>query len=223
MVPEALAPADLSALSIFPLPDATLFPGAPLPLHVFEPRYRALVRDALAGSKVLAVARLKPGFESDYDGRPPVFDVCGAGRIIEHLELPDGRYHIMLRGIARVRILRELPAAQPYRVVRAELVAEPPLHAGLSSGLEREIGALWRLLGPKLPEAVRDLAEVTQGATDAGSFADRVASILAGDAASSQALIAEPDPCERLRLIVEKLHAAVDELGLRHRAANDLN
>ena len=67
MDPDTLRPEDLAALSIFPLPDATLFPGVPLPLHVFEPRYRALVRDALASSKVLAVARLKPGFESDYE------------------------------------------------------------------------------------------------------------------------------------------------------------
>ncbi len=212
---DTLAPDELAALSIFPLPDATLFPGAPLPLHVFEPRYRALVRDALAGSKVLAVARLKPGFESDYDGRPPVFDVCGAGRILEHVALADGRYHIMLRGVARVRILRELPPAQEYRVVRAEVIADLPVAAGLSSALEQEVASLWRTLAPKLPEAVRDLAEVTRDAPDAGSFADRVAALLAGDADTSQALLAEPDPCERLRLIVERLHTAVEALGLR--------
>jgi Lon protease-like protein len=215
MDPELLTPADLAALSIFPLPDATLFPGAPLPLHVFEPRYRALVRDALGGSRVLAVARLKPGFESDYDGRPPVFDACGAGRIVEHRELPDGRFHVMLRGLARVRIVRELPPAQAYRVVRAELITEVQADPALCGALEQEIAALWRVLGPKLPEPVRELTEVTAGAADAGAFADRVASILAGDALSSQALLAEPDPCERLRLIVERLHAAVDSLGLR--------
>ncbi|HTQ08084.1 MAG TPA: LON peptidase substrate-binding domain-containing protein [Polyangiaceae bacterium] len=214
MAPEPLVPADLAALSIFPLPDATLFPGAPLPLHVFEPRYRALVRDALAGSKVLAVARLKPGFENDYDGRPPVFEICGAGRIVEHVELADGRYHVMLRGIARVRILHELPPAQAYRVVRAEVVADEPAEASVSSALEREIAQLWRLLAPKLPEGVRDLAEVTRGAPDAGNFADRVAALLASDASTSQALLAEPDPCERLRLIVERLHAAAESLGL---------
>lgn len=224
MAAESLAPADLAALSIFPLPDATLFPGAPLPLHVFEARYRALVRDALAGSKVLAVARLKPGFESDYEGRPPVYDVCGAGRILEHVELPDGRFHIMLRGVARVRILRELPPAQSYRVVRAELVEDLPVDAALSGALEQEIAALWRVLAPELPEAVQDFAEVTRGVADPGSFADRVASIVAGDAASSQALIAEPDPCERLRVIIERLHAAVDSLGLRASSAkNGLN
>lgn len=212
---QPLSPAELAALSIFPLPEATLFPGALLPLHVFEPRYRALVTDALAGSRTLAVARLKPGFESDYGGRPPVFDVCGAGRIVEHKLLPDGRHNVMLLGLARVRLVRELPAAQMYRVVRAELIADLPFDPRLSATLEQEVVSLWRTLGPRLPEAVRDLSEVTRGAADAGHFADRIAALIAGDPDASQALISEPDPCERLRLIVEQLRAAVVALGVR--------
>lgn len=219
MDPEPLAPAELAALSIFPLPEAALFPGTLLPLHVFEPRYRELVRDALSGSKTLAVARLKPGFETDYEGRPPVFEICGAGRIIEHVALADGRYHIMLRGVARVRIVRELPPAQSYRVVRAELVPDVAGDAGLSAALESQVASLWRTLAPKLPAAMRDLVEVTEGATDAGSFADRVASLIADDAATSQTLIAESDPCERLRILVERLGTAVDSLNLRRNGA----
>jgi Lon protease-like protein len=215
MCEERLSPADLAALSIFPLPDATLFPGALLPLHVFEPRYRALVADALAGSHAFAVARLKPGFESDYGGRPPVFDVCGAGRIVEHTVLPDGRYNVMLLGVARVRLVRELPAATAYRVVRAELIDDLPADPRLCAGLEQEVVSLWRTLGPHLPAAVRDLSEVTRGAAGAGPFADRIAALLAGDPDASQALLAEPDPCERLRLVLEQLRAAVVALGIR--------
>jgi Lon protease-like protein len=211
---DALTAADLAALSIFPLPEAALFPGALLPLHVFEPRYRELVRDALAGTKVLAVARLKPGFEADYGGRPAVFEACGAGRIIDHAALPDGRFHIMLRGIARVRIVHELPPAQSYRVVRAELIRDTVVDSGLCSALEMKTRALWRTLAPKLPAGVRDLEEVTRGATDAASFADRIAGLIAGDPDTSQALIAEPDPCERLRVIVERLEDLVASLEL---------
>jgi Lon protease-like protein len=214
MAPDTLSPADLAALSIFPLPEAALFPGTLLPLHVFEARYRKLVRDALSGSKTLAVARLKPGFESDYEGRPPVFDVCGAGRIIQHSELPDGRFHVMLRGIARVRIVRELPAVELYRVVHAELVSDLPVDAGLGSALETEVASLWRTLAPELPEPLRDLREVTRDALGAGAFADRVAALIAADPETSQALIAEPDPSERLRLIIEELHGAVAALAL---------
>lgn len=203
---------ELNALSVFPLPSASLFPGALLPLHVFEARYRDLIRDALAGSKTLAIARLKPGFEADYEGRPPVYDVCGAGRIVEHVAHQDGRYHILLRGIARVRILAELPPATLYRVVRGEVIDDLPVDPALGSALERKISQLWTALAPELPDVLRDLHEVTQGAEGTGAFADRVAAVMAGDANLGQALLSEPDPCERLQIIAERLQTLSDSL-----------
>lgn len=203
---------ELNALSVFPLPNASLFPGALLPLHVFEARYRDLIRDALSGSKMLAIARLKPGFEVDYEGRPPVFDVCGAGRIVEHVAHQDGRYHILLRGISRVRILGELPPATLYRVVRGEVIDDLPADPALGSALEKKIHQLWTVLAPELPEVLRDLVEVTRGAEGVGGFADRVAAVMAGDADLGQALLSEPDPCERLRIIVERLQTLTDSL-----------
>jgi uncharacterized protein len=221
---ESLTPAELSALSIFPLPNAALFPGALLPLHVFEPRYRTMIRDALADTKTLAVARLLPGFENDYEGRPPVFEVCGAGRIIEHLEHEDGRYHLVLRGVSRVRIVNELPPAQLYRVVRAEPVHDLPADPRLSATLETAIQALWQRLGPRLPEAIRDLAKVTRGADDAAAFSDRLGAVMAGESEVTQQLLAEADPCERLRLIVERLQAVADSVAPKGtRARSDLN
>jgi len=203
---------ELNALSVFPLPNAALFPGALLPLHVFEARYRDLIRDALSGSKTLAIARLKPGFESDYEGRPPVFDVCGAGRIVEHVAHPDGRYHILLRGISRVRILGELPPATLYRVVRGEVIDDLATDPALAAALEQKIYQLWTVLAPELPEVLRDLNEVTAGAEGAGAFADRVAAVMASDADFGQALLSEPDPCERLRVIAERLQTLTDSL-----------
>ncbi len=202
---------ELAALSIFPLPGAALFPGALLPLHIFEPRYRDLIRDALSGTKTLAVARLKPGFEADYAGRPPVFEVCGAGRIIEHAEYEDGRFDILVRGIARVRILSELPAASAYRVVRGEVIDDLPVEPHLGAALETKVRSLWRLLAPRLPEALRDLDEVTRGKEGAGQYTDAVAALIA-DTELSQALLSEPDPCERLRLIAERLQSLADSV-----------
>jgi uncharacterized protein len=212
-VTEPLTPAELAALSIFPLPNAVLFPGTLMPLHVFEPRYRAMIRDALADTKALAVARLRPGFERDYEGRPPVFEICGAGRIIEHLEHEDGRYHLVLRGVARVRILSELPPLQPYRVVRAETIDDVAVDPRLSAALVTQIQALWQELGPRLPDALRDLADITRGADDAAAFSDRLAAVLAGDADVTQALLSEADPTERLRMIAERLRAVADSLA----------
>src|SRR5262245_16374763 len=87
---------------IFPLPEVQLFPSAILPLHVFEPRYRELVRDCLDGEPMLAVATLEPGYELNYHARPAVKPICGVGRLIRHEALPDGRSNIVLRGLGRV-------------------------------------------------------------------------------------------------------------------------
>src|SRR3954451_20258227 len=114
----------LSALPIFPLPNCVLLPGGLLPLHVFEPRYRELTRDCLAGHHLMAVARLRPGYETTYYGRPPVYERFGVGRIICSEELPDGRFALLLRGVARVEIARELPAERAYRQVEARVLPD---------------------------------------------------------------------------------------------------
>ena len=122
MAADDLKPA-LSALPLFPLHQVVLFPGMLLPLHVFEPRYRALVRDALAGHHSLAVAHLLAP-EAELEDRPPLAEVAGVGTIVEHRELPGGRYDIVLLGRGRVR-LQELSFEPPYRRALATLL-EPP-------------------------------------------------------------------------------------------------
>ncbi|HEV8247439.1 MAG TPA: LON peptidase substrate-binding domain-containing protein, partial [Polyangiaceae bacterium] len=204
---EALPPLlaeELEALPIFPLGNVALFPHASLPLHVFEPRYRQMTRDVLSGNRLLAVARLKPGFEDDYAGRPPVFDVCGVGRIARGDELPDGRYNILLRGISRVRIVEELLPEHAYRVVRAEQLSDRDADLALVSAWQQRLSLLWLELAPHLPPAVRDLRELTRDALDAGGYADRITSALIADPNDSQRLLEELDPAERLHFLVER-------------------
>ena len=94
-------------LPLFPLPTVVLFPNVFLPLHIFEPRYREMVADALAGDRMIGMVLLRPGWEHDYEGRPAVYPI-GCSGVITHVErLPDGRYNIVLRGIERFRILEE--------------------------------------------------------------------------------------------------------------------
>jgi uncharacterized protein len=102
-------------IPLFPLPDVVLFPRMPLPLHVFEPRYRKMVADALQERRLIGMTLLRPGWEADYDGRPPVFPVGCAGHMEQCDPLPDGRYRILLRGTTRFR-LREERAGEPYRL-----------------------------------------------------------------------------------------------------------
>jgi Lon protease-like protein len=102
-----------------------LFPGVPVPLHIFEPRYRKMVVDALAGPHVVGMVLLRPGWETDYDGRPPVFESGCAGRIEQWEKLPDGRYNIVLRGLSRFRI-REEHEGETYRLASVEPLADVP-------------------------------------------------------------------------------------------------
>src|SRR5215468_9252705 len=104
----------LSALPLFPLP-MVLFPGALMPLHIFEPRYRAMVRDLLETHRALAVVLITDHDRLDEHGHPRIAAVAGAGVIIDHVELPSGRFNILVRGRARVA-LEELPFGEkPYR------------------------------------------------------------------------------------------------------------
>lgn len=209
----ALEAQDLTELSIFPLPNVTLFPGALLPLHVFEPRYRALVAEALGGRRIFAVARLKPGFEADYEGRPPVHEICGAGVMEELTERADGRYDLALRGIGRVRIVEELPPTRPFRRVRAVELRDAAVDPALVAAWQIKLGSLWERLAPHLPESVRDLRALTRGADDAGAYTDRLAAAMVADPDACQALLSEPDPTERLRLLTVRVQELVDALS----------
>ena len=100
-----------------------LFPGVFLPLHIFEERYRALTRDALAGDRIIGMTLLRPGFEGDYDGRPPIYPVGCAGVISHSDRLPDGRYNIVLHGLSKFRIVEEMTDGE-YRRARIEPLTE---------------------------------------------------------------------------------------------------
>jgi Lon protease-like protein len=186
-----------------------------MPLHVFEPRYRELLRHALSRRSILAVARLKPGFEPDYEGRPAVFEVCGVGAVESCSEREDGRFDIALRGLARAHIVEELPALHAFRQVRAERVREPEADPALVAAWQLKLGSLWERLSPHLPQQVRDLKALTRGADDPSSYADRLAASMVSDPDASQQLLAEADPAERLRLLTSRVQELVDALSPR--------
>src|SRR5438093_977201 len=108
----------LRQLPVFPLPDVVMFPHALLPLHIFEPRYRKLTRDVLAGNRLMGLALL---IEEEVVGAPPPrFEpILGVGEIVMAQELPDGRFNLVMRGRTRVRLERELESAEPYRLIVA--------------------------------------------------------------------------------------------------------
>src|SRR3954467_320273 len=110
-------------IPIFPLPDVMLFPNANRPLYIFEPRYRAMVADALMGDRIIGMVLLRPGYEADYEGRPPVYPIGCAGVITDVEQMPDGRYGILLRGLVKFRVIGE-DQSREYRMARVDPLPE---------------------------------------------------------------------------------------------------
>jgi Lon protease-like protein len=220
---ETLSPPDpeaLTALPIFPLPNCVLLPGGLLPLHVFEPRYRDLTRDCLAGHQLMAVARLRPGYESTYYGRPPVYDRCGVGRIICSEELPDGRFALLLRGVARVEIARELPPERPYRQVEARMLADARCDREEAVGHHRKLIQLCDRLAEVIEKGGPQLRDLVRAFDEPGACADAIAAALVMDADARQELLEACDPMVRLQRTLGHVSHMLCELAPCEGAVN---
>ena len=113
----------MSLIPICPLPNVVLFPNVFLPLHIFEPRYRQMVADALQADRIIGMVLLRSGWEHNYDGRPPVYPVGCSGLVTHAEKLPDGSYNIVLRGLEKFRIVSE-DDRRSYRLARVESITE---------------------------------------------------------------------------------------------------
>jgi Lon protease-like protein len=182
-------------IPIFPLAGALLFPRAHLPLHIFEPRYRDMVRDALAGERLIGMIQPR-----DQNEPPALFEIGGLGRIAAADALDDGRFNIMLEGIGRYRIARELAVETAYRQVEAEPEeaeeAPEPLGIAHRAELEREA----RRYADALGYAV-DWGEISR--LDDEMLVNGIAQIAPLDVGSKQALLEAPDIAMRCDLLVQ--------------------
>lgn len=210
--PSAGPPANL-ILPLFPLPDVTLFPHTFLPLHVFETRYRAMVSDAMARDRRLAVVKLLPGYERGYEGKPAVASVSGAGEIVKWERLPSGRFNILVKGQWRVRIERELPTDTLYRLAIARRIADEDAAA---ADVAPMIGRV-RAAGGRLLEALdrpRDLLDSLLGADQPPAvIADRAAAAFVPDPGVRQELLETLAVGRRLERLAGALEALVKELS----------
>ena len=181
-------------LSIFPLGGALLFPRMQLPLHIFEPRYRAMITDSLARDRRIGMIQPR-----DASNPPALFAVGCVGRIADVEALPDGRFDIVLEGLSRFTILRELDVTTPFRQVEAELEEtgeDEFLSLGERASLEMESRKFADGLGYAVDwEAVARL--------DDESLVNGIAQIAPFDAASKQALLEAATLSDRAELIVQ--------------------
>ncbi|HZR79802.1 MAG TPA: LON peptidase substrate-binding domain-containing protein [Candidatus Binatia bacterium] len=131
-------------VALFPLPNVVLFPHVDLPLHIFEPRYRDMVRDAMAGDRLIGMVLLRGDWRKDYNGSPAIFRVGCVGRIEQFELLPDGRSNLVLHGLRSFDVVEELPG-RSYRRARVRWRDERPAAAGgaaAGTGSERRLRAV---------------------------------------------------------------------------------
>jgi Lon protease-like protein len=200
----------LEELPLFPLPQAVLFPGATLALHVFEPRYRVMVRDVLASHSALAVVQIADPQDLDDADHPRIADVAGVGIVVDHAELPGGRYNLLLKGHCRVR-LEELPFVPPYRRARAT-----PLPVSDETVPQADLAALVSV-ATRFVSAVREREpsfefRLPKDVT-AAVLADLCAHHLVLDGRQRQRLLETLSARDRVREVAETL--AVQEFALQ--------
>jgi len=194
---------ELRALPVFPLPRTIFFPGTDLPLHVFENRYRRMIEDCLDdGPLAMAVALLRPGWEEDYEGRPPVHDVAGAGRIIAHERLADGRHNVVVRGLHRVRLEDLPPEGLPYRRAAAKIL-EPGGHASTAEvrTLLSCASAVVTVIRREHPEFDLDVS----AADPPGQIVDAITDRLVVEPDLRQRLLETADVGERMRIVTDEV------------------
>lgn len=203
MSTEETVRAALKRLKVFPLPGGVLLPGSAVGLHVFEPRYRTLVRHALASDRVLAIPMLESESEADDGARPAMRPIVGVGVIEDDERLEDGRYNILVRGVMRARIVGEHAQEQPYREVIAEPVEEMAANPGV------DLDTLRRCVlevGEEIPaEFAGPLMSLAAHIRDPGRLSDFAAAELIEDADVRQSVLEALDVDRRVDVVLPAL------------------
>jgi Lon protease-like protein len=195
-------------LPLFPLPNLVFFPRTRLPLHVFEPRYRQLVRDVLEGDRRFGIVLLRAGWEADYFGTPPIAEYGTLATIEQAIPLDDGRFNIIIRGDARFRILDEA-SASPYRTARA--VVEPEATRDL---LEMNAQRSWLAdLSNRYLRYLPDQTAVPEVDTaDLESLTNALIMSLNLDVEEKQRLLDEGDLVSRAEQVATELENRIESL-----------
>lgn len=192
----------LDCVAVFPLPQVVLFPGALMPLHIFEPRYRAMTRDLLATTRLLAVTQIPEHHGVDAFGQPEIAEICGVGEIVRHDVLPDGRFNILVQGLSRVR-LEELPLERPYRRARLTVLGT---RAGTLQGSDvRALTSAASSFAAQVRKSHPEFSFEIPADLTAGELSDLCAHYLVLDGGERQHLLETLDDGERVRRVLEAL------------------
>jgi Lon protease-like protein len=216
---DAALTESLRRLPLFPLPNVVLFPHALLPLHIFEERYREMARDVLSGARFLAISLTLPG-EDPAQERAGVQRIAGVGEVVMAHELPDGRFNLVLRGRARIRIDEELPSDRLYRLVSATLLPDLPVADRRElADAEQSLRALIGHLADAIPDGGELLHQVVAAQETASELVDVIAAALIVDTSLRQRLLETRDILKR----IERVSAEVVAMTARIASPGTVN
>jgi Lon protease-like protein len=192
---------------LFPLPNLVMYPHVMQPLHIYEERYREMLEDALVTDRLIAMALLEPGWETDYESRPPVARYACLGKIVTHHRLKDGRYNLLLLGVGRIRIVEEMPPLRSFRQAKVELLDETFTDASAHHihELEREMMTAFQQHLPCGCQAPEQLREMFAQDLPLGMMTDLAAYALPLAMEVKQRLLAEFRVDVRAQLLLEHL------------------
>ena len=200
-------------MPMFPLPGVVLLPHALLPLHIFEDRYRAMTRDVLKGSRFIAVSLIAPG-ESEAAEKPAVQRVAGVGEIMMAHELPDGRFNLVLRGRARIRIDEELETRRPYREIAATVLPDlPVLDDAELRDAEQSLRALAGQLADAIPEGGDILRQVVAAQDTPAELVDVLTAQLVYDPIVRQRLLETREVMRRIERVSAEVVAMTSRIA----------
>ena len=204
----SFSPEDFSGIvRLFPLPNLVLFPHVMQPLHIFEPRYCDLLNEALSGDRLIAMAVLAPGWEADYDARPALYGTACLGRITAHYSLASGAHNVLLSGLKRVEIVRELLSAKSFREAEARIHDDVCPEAVADKLRRRLRGACERVL-PALVKIHGQVEQLLEGDMPLGALTDIISYTLDIPIPAKTALLTETDVGRRTEMLLEHLAAS---------------
>lgn len=190
------------SIPIFPLPTVVLFPNVFLPLHIFEPRYRQMIAEALEGDRIIGMVLLRPGYESDYEGTPPIYPTGCSGLITDVDRLDDGRYNLVLRGLEKFSIQREeLPAVG--RLYRSAVVT--PIDESVTASARLALKLERQRLMHLLAQCGGQLDQRLSASMSDEDLINALAQYLEFDPLEKLALLEREGPIARCRSMVELL------------------
>ncbi|MEM8944220.1 MAG: LON peptidase substrate-binding domain-containing protein [Planctomycetota bacterium] len=193
---------------LFPLPDLVMFPHVMQPLHIFEPRYCDLLNAALDSDGLIAMSMLAPGWESDYEGRPPLNPYACLGKIVTHQRQSDGHYNVLLLGLRRIRIDQELPADRSYREANVSLLDDYyyPENDEMRSALQAELTEKFQDSLPQEAPANPNVEEMLSSEIPLGVLTDLVSFAVPLDLKTKCELLGESDIDQRAKKLLAAMH-----------------